>query len=512
MLLRMHTTPSRAVIYTRISKDRNASRNPDQRNPKEGAGVERQLKACRELAENLRWNVVATYSDNDISAYNGRRRPDFERMMAAIEAGEVDGLLLWHVDRLYRSMKDLEEIIETAETARLHIRTVKSGELDLATSAGKMVARILGSVARQESEHLGERRRLAYAQEAERGEWGANGHRPFGYTKQIKDPVTKQVLQTGGDPLEPEASMFRAAVQDVLEGKSLRQIARDWNASGVPTTLGTQWNSTRIRRILLSPRYAGIKTRGGKVQFDDETHEPVKADWTALIDQDTHYAVVDHLSKKEREIITKSGTQTVRVTNVNFGRRWLGSGVYVCKKCGGTMRVAYPGRSQGRKYQCAPHSCVMRTADAVDDYVTATVLERLSQPDAQVLIDIPDVDLPALQTERTKLVSKLDRLVSMHFDDKISDEQLASGSAKARKRINAIDATLAAAVRTSPAAALVAAASAGKLWEAWNDMTIDQRSQAVDELVTVTIQPLPRRGLRGFDEEFVDITWKREPA
>ena len=74
-------------------------------------------------------------------------------MLEAMKDGELDALLCWHTDRLYRNMKDLERVIEVADANRIEIRTVQGGTLDLSTSAGRMVARILGSVARQESEH-----------------------------------------------------------------------------------------------------------------------------------------------------------------------------------------------------------------------------------------------------------------------------------------------------------------------------------------------------------------------
>src|SRR5258707_11593532 len=125
-----------------------------------------------------------------------------------MKTGQVDALICWHTDRLYLSMKDLERLIEVADAARVQIRTVNGGDLDLSTSSGRMLARILGSVARQESEHKGERQRRANAQARATGKWNRAGHRVFGYTRD-------------GVPLEPEATIVRQAVHDVLAGKSL---------------------------------------------------------------------------------------------------------------------------------------------------------------------------------------------------------------------------------------------------------------------------------------------------
>ncbi len=75
------------------------------------------------------------------------------RLLVANEGGTISGLLGWHVDRLYRSMRDLERLIDVVEVAGVRFQTVNSGTIDLTNAAGKMVVRILGSVARQESEH-----------------------------------------------------------------------------------------------------------------------------------------------------------------------------------------------------------------------------------------------------------------------------------------------------------------------------------------------------------------------
>ncbi len=168
-----------------------------------------------------------------------------------MKAGEFGALLCWHTDRLYRFMKDLERLIDVAESNGVTIKTVQGGDLDLSTSAGRMVARILGSVARQESEHTSERRKRFNVQKAAAGKW-QTANRCFGYTM-------------SGEPLEPEASMVRCAVVDVLAGKSIKQVAREWNAAGVKGTRGNPFAATNVRRLLANPRYAGLKVDNGRV-------------------------------------------------------------------------------------------------------------------------------------------------------------------------------------------------------------------------------------------------------
>ena len=202
-------------------------------------------------------------------------------------------------------MKDLERLIEIADKAGVQIRTVNGGHLDLTNSTGKMVARILGSVSRQESEHKGERSPRANAQRATNGAWRADGPRIFGYTQR-------------GEPLEPETTAVRQAATDVLGGRSPRSIATDWNTRGIVTARGKQWSNLTLRRMLMNPTYAGLRTYRGKVIGP--------GDWPPLIDADTQYGLVAFLTDSSCRPAT------------SFERRHMGSGVHVCGKCGGACK------------------------------------------------------------------------------------------------------------------------------------------------------------------------------
>jgi site-specific DNA recombinase len=305
----------RAAIYARISHDpKGKSDNTTDRASRggDGLGVARQEQDCRQLADTLSLTVGRVYVDNDTSAFSGKRRPDFEKMLDAMNNGEFDVLLCWHTDRLYRHMKDLERVIEIADTRGVQIRTVQGGELDLSNSAGRMVARILGSVARQESEHMSERRKRANIQRASNGMW-QTANRPFGYTQQ-------------GVPLEPEASMVRCAVVDILAGKSIKQVAREWNAAGITGTRGNAFTAPNVRRLIVNPRYAGLLIHNGK--------EVTTGKWKPLIDADTHRGLVSYLSDPSR------------INCTAFEKKYVGSGVYRCGVCGGPLRHAESGGLQ----------------------------------------------------------------------------------------------------------------------------------------------------------------------
>ena len=445
-------TATRCAIYTRISQDTNGER----------LGVTRQLDDCLALADRLDWEVLDHFDDNDLSAFDGQRRDGFESLLDAMKNGQVDALICWHTDRLYRSMRDLERLIEIAEANRVQIRTVQSGELDLSTSAGRMMARILGSVARAEGEHKGERQRRANVQKAVAGKW-QTANRAFGYT------VT-------GEPLEPEATAIRTAVADVLAGKSIRAVAKEWNGKGLKTTLAgtTQrqhgkdhvvtgtWNGPRVRRVLLNPRYAGLKVHRGK--------EIGKGDWTALIDEDTHRGLVAYLS------------DPARIKCTSFVRKYLGSGVYVCGRCGGPMRAAFPGgKGAARTYECKTHQHVVRRGEPLDEYVERLVLGYLSEPETRQRLAVmlhggERVDVDGLHTRRAALGARLDELAAMFAAGEIDASQLRRGTNDLRAQLAGVDQVLAELSRRSPVADLLAAED--KLREYWDRLYTGHERQS----------------------------------
>ncbi len=78
--------PRAAAIYCRISRDDEG----------EAMGVDRQEQDCRRLAKARRWKVAEhVYIDNDVSAYSGKPRRAYERMLSAVEEGALDAIVTW---------------------------------------------------------------------------------------------------------------------------------------------------------------------------------------------------------------------------------------------------------------------------------------------------------------------------------------------------------------------------------------------------------------------------------
>ncbi|WLP89452.1 recombinase family protein [Gordonia sp. NB41Y] len=440
----------------------------------EGAGVERQRQDCERLAEQLGWMVVETYIDNDVSAYSKKPRPEYRRMLDKIAAGGVGGVLAWHTDRLYRSIPDLTELVEVCDEHGIEIRTCRAGEVDLATPSGRLSATMFAGIARYEVERSAERIKAAKDQQALDGRF-RGGPRPFGY----KD---------GGMEIESaEANMVREAAEHVLAGGSIMSIRKRWNAAGVTTSRGAAWTGTSVRKVLLRARNAGLVEQQGKVIG------PAK--WPAIFDVDTWHAV--------RAIVT----DPARRTSTSYERAHQGAGVYRCGKCGGPMKV-FKAHGNERDYRCQETPHLSHRKAALDEFVSALVVERLSRPDvAEVFaVDSAETDTWKLQVERDGLQARKDELAGLFASGAIDGSQLSRASSDLQRQIDAFDMRLAAVRETSPVASLILADDVAARWA---ELSADTRAKVIDALMTVTVLPVGPGRRRVVVGDRVQIEWKK---
>lgn len=325
-----------AAVYARISLDR-----------LDGEGVERQLADCRELALSHGHTDTVAYVDNDVSAFRSKRRPEWDRLLADLTANRITHLYAWHPDRLYRRLADLEDLIAAADGVELH--TVKAGDVDLSTASGRMIARILGSVSRHESERMGERVRRAKIDRAAEGKPAGGGRRPTGL----------DVTRT--DLVETEAAMLREVAANILAGESWNAEVRRLNNEGHRTSTGARWSISTLRRTLTNPYVAGLRTYRGEIVG--------QATWPAILDRATFDALRSRIGRPQGP--RRAGTHLL-------------TGHIRCH-CGRRM---YAHRTRtGWTYRCPPNqetngtgcgTSIMR--DPTDQQVITTVGEWVNDP------------------------------------------------------------------------------------------------------------------------------------
>jgi len=449
-----------AIIYTRQSLDKTGKE----------AGVTRQLKDCRALAQSKGLDVIAELSDNDISATTGVRRPSFDSLLQLIENGAADTVVVWHPDRLYRKLTDLVKITEIAQRHGLTIASVQAGDVDLNTPSGRMSASILGAVATHEGEHRTERQRASYRQRAEAGEWHFS-RRPFGYerdgSKVVQVPAEAEVLR------EMLTSYY-------AEDMPRHAVMRTLNDRGILTPMGKPWGIIQVRDLLTNSRYAGISSYNGV--------EVGTGAWVPIIEASTWRSWQSTAAKRKRK-------------STFTAAKYLLTGIAKCGECGETIYVKHRSDS-GLSYFCSGKGCVQRSLDAVDDLVQRVVIARLQLPDAVESLRPKAAPMEHLYTERAAAQSRLDDLAELIADGTLTAQAVRDAAKPLRATIKRIDEKTTA---NDAAAVIPIDLLTGDVPRNWAALPLTSKRAAIRALLEVRISK--QGNTRVFDPEAVAIKW-----
>jgi hypothetical protein len=159
---------------------------------------------------------------------------------------------------------------------------------------------------------------------------------------------------------------------------------------------------------------------------------------------------------------------------------------------------------------CREHNHLRRTAIPADEFVTAVILARLSQPDdADLLARQPDIDTAALAREVNALRARIDEAGNMWEAGELTRAEHRARTGRLREKLEAAEAALTDAAPRDPLAGLAGRPDAATVWAG---LDIGRRRAIVDLLVTVTLLPARRLGRQPdgsyFDPDTVAITWK----
>jgi len=250
--------PVRCAIYTRKSTDEGLDRDFN--------SLDNQREAAENYIRSQRhegWEVLPErYDDGGFSGGN-LDRPSLKRLLADIEAGKVQRIIVYKIDRLSRSLLDFARLAEFFEEHGASIVSVTQ-QLDTSTSMGRLTLNMLLSFAQFEREMVSDRTRDKMHAARRRGKW-TGGMPPIGY----------DVAPEGGKLLvnKAEADQVRAIFNLYLENRSLVAVSqelnrRGWHRKSWTTKKGTaregaEWDRVTLRRVLTDPIYIGkMKLRG----------------------------------------------------------------------------------------------------------------------------------------------------------------------------------------------------------------------------------------------------------
>jgi site-specific DNA recombinase len=475
-----------ATIYTRLSQERDANA--------ENCAI--QEAECREYAEGLGWEVVAVFSDPDISAspYSRKPRPGYNELIEAVKAGEVEAILITEMPRLYRRLEELLELMHLAEATNLkRIETTDGLAYDLSTGFGVHNAVAAVNTAMFESRKISDRIKRKRRAEARAGR-AHGGSRPYGYEK-------------GGMVVrESEAEIIWETAQLVLAGEPVSSVVRMLNLRGVPTATGGKWHPRNLEQILTSRRIAGIRTHNGS---------EYPATWPAIIPRED--------SDRLRLMLHLRNTPGKRTPKTYL----LSSMVYcgLCgKPCSSSGTVMKDGTTQ-RKYRCkhfdgsgTEYGCgkIARAAEPVEALVSEAVLHRCDSEElAAALRDSTKPEISGLMETYDSQRTKLNDLITDYASGLLNREQLARAKAVVEEAMEATRAKLA---KVESGRALISLPAGQSVRQAWERSDLTWRRSLVSLLVVrVVLHPSRPGRMRWegpdgrswtFDPTKVTIEWR----
>jgi DNA invertase Pin-like site-specific DNA recombinase len=460
-----------AAIYARISSDPTG----------EALGVQRQLEDCRKIAEQRGWTVAEEYVDNDISAYRGKRRPAYQRMLEDLEAGRRDAVIAYNTDRLTRRPIELEEFAIVCEKAGVRQFATVTSDIDLGNDDGIFMARVQAAVAAKESGRKSERLRRKALETAMAGKPNGGYVRAFGYEK---DRVTV---------VESEALIIRDLVNRFIAGESLISLTNWMQDQGVQSVVGKPWRVMTLRTMISSARIAGLRSHNGEVV--------AVAVWPAIITPAQREQVLAIMERR-------------KVTGRRTPRRYLLSGLLRCGHCGGKLYSSSRGTTRRYVCQSGPdhQGCGRLTivAAPVEEWISEAILLRLDTPalaDAMAGRAAADDRQVALLSEQQSIQSRMDELATSYGTGEISKPEWITARDVLQTRLLNTTRQLDQLSGSTTLTGLVG--NGAELRARWESLDLSRQAAIVAAILDyATIMPNAGRSTNVFLPERVVPTWR----
>jgi len=401
-------------------------------------------------------------------------------MLSDVQHGHITAMVVWDIDRLTRTPRELEDIIDLADKTNLSMANV-GGEIDLSTPQGKLTARIKGSVARHESDQLSRRLRRAFQQKALSGQ--PHSYAPFGFTRIVMEDGKKWDTVN-----QAQADVINEAANRYVSGESLRSICRDLMRRGIPAPKSNNWAEQTLRQILMRPVNIGLRQHKGEIVG--------KANADPVMTEELYNQVQARLFDPERIRQTRGPSP-----------KYLLSAIARCGLCGGKMRhskaTRYNNKNIPAQYDCKECFKVRRKSEPIEQIVTGAVIARLKDPKLfSALAKDATGELPRLREQLDGLNARLDIAADQFADGAMTGEQLKRINSKLVPEIDDLKKRISHRQGTNPILKLVGPDAS----ERWEKAPIEIKRKVISELMDITI--MPAGAGKPFDPELIKIEWK----
>ena len=329
----------------------------------EGYSIGEQIERMKKYCEAKGWTVYKIYTDAGFTGAN-MERPGLQEMIKDSEAGKFDMVLVYKLDRLSRSQKDVLYLVEDVFDEHGVFFSSMTENFDTSTPFGKAILGILAVFAQLEREQIRERTMMGKKARAEQGKWHGGSTQPIGYDYSIEDDM----LYIN----EYEAMQVRDIVDLFLKRTPVNKIETICEEKGYKHKHGV-WSAKGIKRVLASPLYVGM-IKDGDDLFKG-IHEP-------LFDQ----ATFDEIQAVLNERKEKYGTAQKHFLSLLGGMIYCKHcGAKYCRKSSGENRVYYSCYSRNKTMKA-----MIKDPNCKNKNYRAAVLEELIIGEISKLAINPD--------------------------------------------------------------------------------------------------------------------------
>lgn len=415
MLGQSHIDPKKVAVYVRWSTDEQES----------GTTLEVQTESCQYFIMSQGWhfNPDLVFVDDGYSG-GSTDRPALNRLRQMVEAGEIEAVVVYKLDRLSRRVVDCVKLVREEWAGRCSLFSTAE-RFDTESPVGKMIFNILISFAEFERDVIRERTQSGKKKRAQQGRnaghkyiYGYKRGEDGGYEIDGRDPETGTF--TG------PAAIARRIFEEYLSGQGTVQIAAQLTADSIPSPLGAEvWRPSTVARILDNPAYAGTYRYGLSTYRMGEERRRLDEP-TYVVDG----AIPALIASEEYERVRRLREERKDRNPRQLGSLYLLSGLARCARCGNPVNGKQG--SDKRYYSCLGRltlktcDCALIGAPLLEQKVLEAVKAQVSgdrirqqveQIQQQIQADVAAREhaLAALEAEAAALEKRVAKLEDDYF-------------------------------------------------------------------------------------------------
>jgi Site-specific recombinases, DNA invertase Pin homologs len=333
----------KVAAYCRVSTDRE----------EQETSIKIQMETYQQIIEeHPDWELAEIYADPGATGLMASKRPDFLRMIEDAKAGKIDIILAKSISRFARNTEDMLKYTRMLRSIGVGVIFEKE-KIDTRSSTSEMLLTIYAAFSQEESHDISEWSKVGIRNDAARGK--TRFHKLYGYTSKGKD---KWIV------VPDEAEIVRRIFNSYIKGASIREIAEELNAEGIPTKEGVNWKSSTLSSIIQNEKYAGDYLFQ-KTYVDDFLTKRSVNNTDAKLPQ--YYITDNHEALVSKEVFAEA-QEIMHMRNVYKGANlYPYYGFLICPECG-TPLVCFVLQMQTstRCWVCPGHKDGVKRKDRAD--------------------------------------------------------------------------------------------------------------------------------------------------